>query len=165
MVIETATREETLAFGVKIGKQAFPGTVICVDGDLGAGKTVLAQGIAKGLGVMEQVVSPTFTIIQEYRDGRIPFYHFDVYRIEDPNEMYEVGFEDYFYGDGVCMIEWAELIRELLPEKHVHITVEKQVERGPDYRRIKAEGLPEYVTGITGQDKDVNRNSEGLTEK
>ncbi|MDE6531798.1 MAG: tRNA (adenosine(37)-N6)-threonylcarbamoyltransferase complex ATPase subunit type 1 TsaE [Lachnospiraceae bacterium] len=143
MVIETTTREETLALGVKIGKQALPGTVICVDGDLGAGKTVLAQGIAKGLGVMEQVVSPTFTIIQEYRDGRLPFYHFDVYRIEDPDEMYEVGFEDYFYGDGVCMIEWAELIRELLPEEHVHITIEKQTDRGSDYRRIRAEGMPE----------------------
>ena len=142
MVIETTTREETLALGVKIGKQALPGTVICVDGDLGAGKTVLAQGIAKGLGVMEQVVSPTFTIIQEYRDGRLPFYHFDVYRIEDPDEMYEVGFEDYFYGDGVCMIEWAELIRELLPEEHVHITIASQTDRGSAYRRISAAGLP-----------------------
>lgn len=143
MVIETTTREETLALGVKIGEQAIPGMVICVDGDLGAGKTVLAQGIAKGLGVMEQVVSPTFTIIQEYRDGRLPFYHFDVYRIEDPDEMYEVGFEDYFYGGGVCMIEWSELIRELLPEEHVHITIEKQMDRGSDYRRIRAEGMPE----------------------
>ena len=142
-MIETATREETLALGVKIGEQALPGTVICVDGDLGAGKTVLAQGIAKGLGISEQVVSPTFTILQEYRDGRIPFYHFDVYRIEDPDEMYEVGFEDYFYGDGICMIEWAELIRELLPEDHVHITIEKQMDRGSDYRRIRAEGMPE----------------------
>lgn len=143
MVIETTTREETLAFGEKIGRQAFPGMVICVDGDLGTGKTVLAQGIAKGLGVAEPVVSPTFTIIQEYRDGRIPFYHFDVYRIEEPEEMYEVGFEDYFYGDGVCMIEWAELIRELLPEGYVHITIEKQADRGDDYRRIRAEGLAE----------------------
>ncbi len=140
MVIETTTREETLALGAKIGEQALPGTVICVDGDLGAGKTVLAQGIAKGLGISEQVVSPTFTILQEYRDGRLPFYHFDVYRIEDPDEMYEVGFEDYFYGDGVCMIEWAELIRELLPEDHVHITIEKQMDRGADYRRISIEG-------------------------
>ena len=147
MVIETATREETLALGVKIGEQALPGTIICVDGDLGAGKTVLAQGIANGLGISEQVVSPTFTILQEYRDGRIPFYHFDVYRIEDPDEMYEVGFEDYFYGDGVCMIEWAELIRELLPEDHVHITIEKQMDKGSDYRRIRAEGLPGSVTG------------------
>lgn len=143
MVIETTTREETLAFGEKIGRQAFPGMVICVDGDLGVGKTVLAQGIAKGLGVAEPVVSPTFTIIQEYRDGRLPFYHFDVYRIEEPEEMYEVGFEDYFYGDGVCMIEWAELIRELLPEGYVHITIEKQTDKGADYRRIRAEGLPE----------------------
>lgn len=142
MVIETTTREETLAFGVKIGKQALPGMVICVDGDLGAGKTVLAQGIAKGLGVTEPVVSPTFTIIQEYWDGRLPFYHFDAYRIEEPEEMYEVGFEDYFYGGGVCMIEWAELIRELLPEEYVHITIEKQMDKGPDYRKIRAEGLP-----------------------
>lgn len=151
MVIETTTREETLAFGVKIGEQALPGMVICVDGGLGAGKTALAQGIAKGLGVTEQVVSPTFTILQEYRDGRLPFFHFDVYRMEDPDEMYEVGFEDYFYGGGVCMIEWAELIRELLPEEHIHITIEKEIGRGPDYRKISAEGLPEEAAGIIRQ--------------
>lgn len=143
MVIESATREETLAFGEMIGRQAVPGTVICVDGGLGVGKTVLAQGIAKGLGIAEPVVSPTFTIIQEYRDGRLPFYHFDVYRIEEPEEMYEVGFEDYFYGSGVCMIEWAELIRELLPEEYVHITMEKQLEKGTGYRIIRVKGLPE----------------------
>lgn len=148
MVTETATREETLAFGVTIGRQAYAGMVICVDGDLGAGKTVLAQGIAKGLGITEPVVSPTFTILQEYRDGRLPFYHFDVYRIEDPEEMYEVGFEDYFYGGGVCMIEWAELIRELLPEDHVRITMEKQMDKGADYRKIIVEGLPDDKAGI-----------------
>lgn len=150
MVIETMTSEETFAFGRRIGEQALPGTVICVDGDLGVGKTVLAQGIAKGLGITEHVVSPTFTILQEYRDGRLPFYHFDVYRIEDPDEMYEVGFEDYFYGDGVCMIEWAKLIQELLPEEHVHITVEKKNEKGPDYRRIIVEGLPEHAAEAEG---------------
>ncbi len=150
MVIETTTSEETLALGRRIGEQALPGTVICVDGDLGVGKTVLAQGIAKGLGITEQVVSPTFTIIQEYRDGRLPFYHFDVYRIEDPDEMYEVGFEDYFYGDGVCMIEWAELIRELLPVDHIHIEVEKNPEKGPDYRRIIIEGLPAHAAEAEG---------------
>lgn len=141
MVIESAAREDTFALGMKIGGQVLPGTVICVDGDLGAGKTVLAQGIAKGLGVTEPVVSPTFTILQEYRNGRLPFYHFDVYRIEDPEEMYEVGFEDYFYGDGVCMIEWSELIRGLLPEEYVRVTIEKKADRGNDYRRISIVGI------------------------
>lgn len=140
-VIETTDQKETLTVGEQLGKKAESGTVICVDGDLGVGKTVLAQGIAKGLGVKEPVVSPTFTIVQEYRDGRIPFYHFDVYRIEDPDEMYEIGFEEYFYGDGVCMVEWSELIAELLPPESIHVTIRKDLKQGPDHRIISIEGI------------------------
>ncbi|MBP3468416.1 MAG: tRNA (adenosine(37)-N6)-threonylcarbamoyltransferase complex ATPase subunit type 1 TsaE [Lachnospiraceae bacterium] len=140
-VIETTNQKETLTVGEQLGKKAERGTVICVDGDLGVGKTVLAQGIAKGLGVNEPVVSPTFTIVQEYHDGRIPFYHFDVYRIEDPDEMYEIGFEEYFYGDGVCMVEWSELIAELLPPESIHITIRKDLKQGPDHRMITIEGI------------------------
>lgn len=140
-VIETTDQKETLTVGEQLGKKAESGTVICVDGDLGVGKTVLAQGIAKGLGVKEPVVSPTFTIVQEYRDGRIPFYHFDVYRIEDPDEMYEIGFEEYFYGDGVCMVEWSELIAELLPLESIHVTIRKDLKQGPDHRIITIEGI------------------------
>lgn len=141
MMIETFGQEETLTIGEKIGKLVTPGAVVTVDGNLGVGKTVLAQGIAKGLGIVEPVVSPTFTIVQEYEEGRLPFYHFDVYRIEDPDEMYEIGFEEYFYGDGVCLIEWAELIQELLPENHVHIIIEKDPEKGFDYRKITLTGM------------------------
>ncbi len=135
-MIETYGAEETFALGEKIGKEAAPGLVITLKGDLGVGKTVLAQGVARGLGIEEPVNSPTFTILQVYDEGRLPFYHFDVYRIEDPDEMYEVGFEDYFYGEGVCMIEWAELIEDLLPEDAMHITIEKDPGKGNDYRKI-----------------------------
>ena len=135
-MIETYGAEETFALGEKIGKEAAPGLVITLKGDLGVGKTVLAQGVARGLGIEEPVNSPTFTILQVYDEGRLPFYHFDVFRIEDPDEMYEVGFEDYFYGEGVCMIEWAELIEDLLPEDAMHITIEKDPGKGNDYRKI-----------------------------
>ena len=111
--------------------------VVCLDGDLGVGKTVFTQGFARGLGIEEPVSSPTFTIVQEYEEGRLPFYHFDVYRIGDPEEMEEIGYEDYFYGNGVCFIEWAGLIRELLPEKRTEIIIEKDPEKGFDYRRIR----------------------------
>lgn len=141
MVTETSNREETLKLGELIGQKVLPGNVITIDGDLGVGKTVLAQGIAKGLGITDHVVSPTFTIIQEYTDGRIPLYHFDVYRIEDPDEMYEVGYEEYFYGDGVCVIEWAELIKELLPKDHIRIKIAKDLKKGFDARTITIEGI------------------------
>ena len=141
MTIESNSAEETFALGQKIGEQAKPGTVISLTGDLGVGKTVFTQGLAKGLGIIEPVNSPTFTIVQVYESGRLPFYHFDVYRIGDVEEMDEVGYEDYFYGDGVCLIEWADLIRELLPEKTGRITIEKDPEKGFDYRRIRMEGI------------------------
>ena len=134
--IETNSPEETFALGRQIGEQAEPGEVYTLIGDLGVGKTVFTQGLAVGLGIQDAVNSPTFTIVQVYEDGRIPFYHFDVYRIGDVEEMDEIGYEDYFYGDGVCLIEWAELIEEILPGRRTQILIEKDLERGFDYRRI-----------------------------
>ena len=122
--------------GIELGEKAEPGQVFTLTGDLGVGKTVLTQGLAKGLGIGEPVNSPTFTIVQVYDEGRLPFYHFDVYRIGDVEEMDEVGFEDYVMGDGVSLIEWANLIGEILPEKRTDILIEKDLERGFDYRRI-----------------------------
>ena len=141
MITETYSEQETYAYGVSLAQQAAPGQVFALVGDLGAGKTVLTKGLAAGLGVTEPVSSPTFTILQEYEEGRLAFYHFDVYRIADPEEMDEIGYEDYFYGEGVCLVEWANLIRELMPEHTVWITIEKDLERGFDYRRITVEGL------------------------
>ena len=136
MVIETNSPEETFRAGRKLGEKAKSGQVFTLTGDLGVGKTVLTQGLAKGLGIGEPVNSPTFTIVQVYDEGRLPFYHFDVYRIGDVEEMDEVGFEDYVMGDGVSLIEWANLIGEILPEKRTDILIEKDLERGFDYRRI-----------------------------
>ena len=123
MIKETFSPEETLAFGEELGKNAKPGQVYTLIGDLGVGKTVLTQGIAKGLGIEEPICSPTFTIVQEYHTGRMPFYHFDVYRIGCVEEMDEIGFEDYVYGDGLTMIEWANLIEEILTEQYYRITI------------------------------------------
>lgn len=134
--IETNSPEETFAVGRKLGLCAQPGAVYTLNGALGVGKTVFTQGLAAGLGITEHVNSPTFTIVQIYENGRLPFYHFDVYRIGDIAEMDEIGYEDYFYGNGVCIIEWAELIAELIPEKAVNITIEKNLEKGFDYRKI-----------------------------
>ena len=135
-VIESFSAEETHALGMKMGQEAKPGDVYTLVGDLGVGKTVLTQGIAEGLGIEEAICSPTFTIVQVYEEGRMPFYHFDVYRIGDIEEMDEIGYEDYFYGEGLTMIEWANLIEEILPEKRKEITIEKDLEKGFDYRKI-----------------------------
>ncbi len=139
-VYETNSPEETRALGKKIGALAEPGDVYTLVGDLGVGKTVFTQGIAEGLGITEPVSSPTFTIVQIYEEGRLPFYHFDVYRIGDLEEMDEIGYEDYFYGQGLCMIEWANLIEEILPEKRYDVTIEKNPEKGFDYRKIIIKG-------------------------
>ena len=136
MIIETYSPEETFAFARQLGAHAQPGALFTLTGDLGVGKTVFAQGLAAGLDITEAISSPTFTILQIYDEGRLPFYHFDVYRIADPQEMDEIGYEDYFYGEGVCLVEWAELIGELLPEKRTQILIEKDLEKGFDYRRI-----------------------------
>lgn len=133
---ETFSAEETFELGRTIGEQAKPGEIYTLTGDLGVGKTVFAQGLAQGLGITEPISSPTFTIVQIYETGRLPFYHFDVYRISDVEEMEEIGYEDCFFGEGVCLIEWAELIGELLPEEAVPILIEKDLEKGFDYRKI-----------------------------
>ena len=139
MIVETFSADETYEYGRKMGAEAQPGDVYCLTGDLGVGKTVFTQGFAAGLGVREPVSSPTFTIVQEYEGEKMPFYHFDVYRIGDAEEMEEIGFEDYVYGQGVCLIEWANLIREILPEDFMGILIEKDMEKGFDYRKITIE--------------------------
>lgn len=141
MVIETNSDKETFALGEKLGQAAKAGQIYTLIGDLGVGKTVFTQGMAWGLGITEPISSPTFTIIQEYQEGRLPFYHFDVYRIGDIEEMEEIGYDDYFFGQGVCMIEWANLIEELLPEQVIQVKIEKDLEKGFDYRRITITGL------------------------
>ena len=135
-VIKSFSAEETYALGEKIGQEAKPGQVYTLIGDLGVGKTVFTQGVAAGLGITEPVSSPTFTIVQIYEEGRMPFYHFDVYRIGDPEEMEEVGFEDCIYGEGLCLIEWANLIEEILPPAYTQVRIEKDLSRGFDYRKI-----------------------------
>ena len=117
------SEQEVEAYGVRLGREARPGQVIALTGDLGAGKTTLTKAIARGLGISETVTSPTFTIVKEYRSGRLPLFHFDVYRIGDVEEMYELGYEEYFFGDGVCVIEWADLIEELIPEDALKISI------------------------------------------
>lgn len=137
--VESWTPEETFAVGKELGMQAGAGEIYCLNGDLGVGKTVFTQGFAAGLGITEPVNSPTFTIVQQYEEGRLPLYHFDVYRIGDVSEMDEIGYEDCFYGEGVCLIEWSELIGEILPEHRMEIRIEKDLEKGFDYRKITVE--------------------------
>lgn len=138
-VFETYDPKETFALGSKMGKESVPGQIYTLIGDLGVGKTVFTQGFAEGLGVTESVNSPTFTILQVYEGGRIPLYHFDVYRIADMEEMEEIGYEDCFYGNGVCLIEWADLIEGILPDRYRRVTIEKNLEKGFEYRRIIVE--------------------------
>ncbi len=140
MIIETNSAEETYQLGKQMGEKAGAGEIYCLDGDLGTGKTVFTQGFAAGLGVEGPVNSPTFTILQQYDSGRLPLYHFDVYRIGDVEEMDEIGYEECFYGEGVTLIEWSSLIREILPDQVIRITIEKDLEKGFDYRRITVEG-------------------------
>ena len=136
MIIETNSERETYELGVRMGREAKAGQVYTLIGDLGVGKTVFTKGLAEGLEIGEAVSSPTFTIVQIYEGGRLPFYHFDVYRIGDVEEMDEIGYEDYIYGEGVSLIEWADLIEEILPEHYTEVRIEKEPERGFDYRRI-----------------------------
>ena len=137
--IESLSREDTFNFAKALGENAKPGEVYCLSGDLGVGKTVFAQGFGAGLGIDEPMSSPTFTILQEYTEGRLPLYHYDVYRVGDVDEMEETGFYEYVGGDGVALIEWAELIEEIIPANAVHVLIEKNVEKGFDYRLIKVE--------------------------
>ena len=135
-IFETNQENETFEIGVRLGEKAYKGQVFTLVGDLGVGKTVFSKGVAKGLGVIEPISSPTFTIVQVYEDGRLPFFHFDAYRIEDASEMDEIGFDDYVYGDGVCLIEWANRIEEILPCKRTEVKIEKELEKGFSYRKI-----------------------------
>ena len=139
MIFESFTPEDTFTIGKKLAETVRPGEIYTLNGDLGVGKTVFTKGLAAGLGIKEPVTSPTFTILQEYKSGRLPLYHFDVYRIGDPEEMDEIGYEDSFYGHGICLIEWAELIEELIPEEAIAVYIEKDLDKGLDYRRIRIE--------------------------
>ena len=141
MIFESFCEADTFALGVKIGQEAKPGDLYTLIGDLGVGKTALTKGVARGLEITEPISSPTFTIVQVYDEGRMPFYHFDVYRIGDVEEMDEIGYEDYFYGDGVTFVEWANLIEEILPSSYRQIVIEKDLEKGFDYRRITIEEI------------------------
>ncbi len=136
MVIETYSEKETKALGQKIGENAKPNDVICIIGDLGVGKTIISKGIAEGLGIRENITSPTFTIVNEYETGRLGLYHFDTYRISDEDEMYEIGFDEYINKGGICVIEWADTIRNLIPEHATWIQIEKDLSMGEDYRKI-----------------------------
>lgn len=136
MTIETNSERETFLLGKSVGREARAGAVYALEGDLGVGKTVFTKGVAAGMEITDLVNSPTFTIVQPYENGRLPFYHFDVYRIGDISEMDEIGYEEYFYGDGVCLVEWAGIVREIMPPKTVWITMEKDMAKGFDYRRI-----------------------------
>ena len=138
-VVVSQCEKDTFELGKKLGENCNPGDIILLNGDLGVGKTVFTKGFGKGLGIDEPICSPTFTIIQEYESGRMPFYHFDVYRISDPEEMYEIGFEEYIEGEGVCFIEWANLIEELLPAQYTEIHIDKDLSKGFDYRLITVE--------------------------
>lgn len=144
MIYETLSPEETFELGKRIGQAVQAGQIICLDGDLGVGKTIFTQGVAAGLDIIESVNSPTFTIVQVYDEGRLPLYHFDVYRIGDPEEMYEIGYEDYFFGEGVCLIEWSTLIEELIPEEATKVIIEKDLSKGLEYRKITVEDLCEF---------------------
>ncbi len=135
--IKTESAKETYELARSMGEEIRPGEVICLIGDLGTGKTVFSQGFAAGLGVTDIVNSPTFTIVQVYDSGRLPLYHFDVYRIGDPEEMFEIGFEEYVYGDGVCLIEWADIIEDILPKEYIRVNIDKDMENGTDVSKIK----------------------------
>jgi len=140
MIFESFSSVETENFARKMASQAKPGSIYCLNGDLGVGKTVFAKGFASGLYIQNDVTSPTFTLINEYTCGDLPFYHFDVYRIQHTSQMQDVGYEDYFYGEGVCLVEWANLIEELLPQDVVTITIEKNLNLSDDYRKITVKG-------------------------
>ena len=139
MIFESHSEKDTYDLGFKMAEAAAPGDIFCLDGDLGVGKTVFTAGFAKGLGINTPICSPTFTILQVYEEGRLPLYHFDVYRIGDPDEMFELGYEEYFYGDGICVVEWADIIEELLPEDAVIIRIERGADEEEREYRIESE--------------------------
>ena len=127
---------DTIAYAREIAAKAQPGDILCLDGELGVGKTIFAKGFAEGLGIKDPITSPTFTIMNIYDSGRIPLYHYDVYRIEDENEMDELGYEEYFFGKGVTLVEWASQIPGCIPKEAMHIVIKKDPAKGDDYREI-----------------------------
>ena len=137
MTYESYKEQDTFDIGKKLGESAEPGNIFLLEGDLGVGKTVFTKGFAAGLGIEEPITSPTFTIVQEYKEGKYPLYHFDVYRIGDPEEMYDIGYEEYFFGEGICIVEWPSRIEELLPDDVSKVVIEKDVDKGFDYRKIE----------------------------
>ena len=136
MVYESTGEQFTYQLGRELGEKAQPGTVFALIGDLGTGKTILAKGMAEGLGIHREIVSPTFTIVQEY-EGRLPFYHFDIYRLEDEDELFEIGWDEYTTRGGVCLVEWADQVPEAMPPETVWIRINKDLSKGADYRRIE----------------------------
>ena len=138
MQITTHSADETQALGQRLAKRLLPGDVIAYFGDLGAGKTALTRGIAQGLGVTDLVTSPTYTIVNEYLTGRIPLFHFDMYRLGSSDELFDIGWEDYLARGGVCAVEWSENVEDALRDA-IHITIEKDPLE-PDTRRITIEG-------------------------
>ena len=141
MIFYSNSAIETENFAKKLAQKAKTGNIYCLNGDLGAGKTAFAKGFAKGLGIEDDIVSPTFTLINEYFSGNLPLYHFDVYRIQDITEMQDTGYEEYFYGDGICLIEWSVLIKELIPASAISISIERDLSIGENYRKIKMEDI------------------------
>ncbi len=139
-IFETNSYEETQKIAADFADTLKGGEVIAMYGDLGAGKTAFTQGLAKALGIKQHVTSPTFTIVNEY-EGRLMLYHFDVYRIADPEEMYEIGYDEYIESDGVCIIEWAELIEDILPDEYIKVTILKNDEKGDNYRTVSFENI------------------------
>ena len=142
-IYESYCEKDTLSLAIKLGETAVKGDIFCLIGDLGVGKTIFSKGFAEGMGVDEHITSPTFTIVHEY-EGRFPLYHFDVYRIGDVEEMDEIGYDEYFYGEGVCLIEWANLIPEIIPIAAKYITIQKDLEKGFEYRKITLQEGGEY---------------------
>lgn len=140
--------EETTAIGFKLGTLLKRGDIICLTGDLGTGKTHITKGIAKGLNIDEHITSPTFTIVNEYESGRLKLYHFDVYRVSDPDEIYAIGFDDYIFSDAVSIIEWANYIEEILPKEYIHISIEKDLSKGENFRNIKINSYGERYAYI-----------------
>ena len=136
MIIESFSSEYTKDVGEKIGYKAKKGHIYCLNGDLGTGKTEFSKGFAKGLLIKEHITSPTFNIMNIY-EGRIPLYHFDVYRIKHIDEMYDTGYEEFFFGNGVCLIEWSNIIQELIPNYAININISKDINKGENYRLIE----------------------------
>ena len=136
MEFEVYSVDETTQLGIKLGRLLNAGDIVCLTGDLGTGKTHITKGIAKGLGITDNITSPTFTIVNEYEGTKLKLNHFDVYRVSDPDEIYAIGFDDYIFSDAVSIIEWANYIEEILPEDLLHIKIEKDLSKGEDYRKI-----------------------------